>query len=70
MAIQFPFPANLSSPANTAFACAYTLGCRLPRGLFLGFNQTEHLDAVIGTLAGLAGGFGIGKAAHGSDKHA
>jgi hypothetical protein len=37
--------------------------------LFLAFKQTDHLDAVLGTLAGLAGGFGIGKATHGSDKH-
>ncbi len=38
-------------------------------GLFLGFHQTEHLDAIIGTLAGLVGGFGLGKVSQHSEKH-
>lgn len=29
--------------------------------LFLNYKQTEHLDAVLGVLAGLAGGYGLGK---------
>ena len=30
--------------------------------LFLNYNQTEHLDAVLGVIAGMAGGYGLGKA--------
>lgn len=36
--------------------------------LFLSFGKTEHLDAVLAAIAGLAGGFGLGKASH-DEKH-
>ena len=30
--------------------------------LFLGYNKTEHIDAVISAIVGLLGGYGLGKA--------
>lgn len=36
--------------------------------LFLVYGKTEHLDAVLAGIAGIAGGFGLGKASESKSK--
>ncbi len=52
------------------FICVGVVFVLLLCGLFLHYQQTDHLDAIIGALAGLAGGFGLGRASQGDDHKA